>query len=218
MRKPLCILLPVLLGASTANAGTGFFVTAAAGAARIHTKYTSRYVDAARSSVPSSELGAHDLYWSVGGGYSLTDLLRVTGGYEDWGKSTAPSFVTSGSVSEEIYPLTVGAKGFYISYAPMITVVPGLSVDPEIGFLYSDVHIGTNFGSTTGTADTNFRSGFTTRPRYGLGLSLHLPGPFVVGAKYLRIDLPESKLRAGASFFTDRIRPNTFVVSAQYSF
>jgi opacity protein-like surface antigen len=218
MKRILCMLAMILTSASLAQASTGFFITAGAGQSRINSKYTSRYVDTARSSVPNSELNAHDLYWSVGCGYSITDLLRVTAGYEDWGQSTAPSSVSTGSGAAEIYPLTIGAKGFYVSYAPMITLFPGLSVDPEIGFLYSNIRIGTDWGRATGGADANNRSGYTSRPRYGLGLSLHLPGPLVVGLKYLQTDLPESELKPGASFFTNKIRPRTFVLSAQYSF
>lgn len=214
MQKLLCIILAVFVGATVTRASTGFFVTAAGGQSRFHSKYTTRFTDASRSSLPNSEVNAHDLYWSVGGGYAFTDLLRVTAGYEDWGKATGPSTSASG----EIYPLTVGAKGFYVSYAPTIHVLPLVSIDPDIGFLYSDIRIGTNFSNTTGVSDSNTKSGYTTRLRMGLGVSVHLPASFVVGIKYLQIDLPESSAKAGASFFTDKIRPRVLVLTAQYSF
>jgi hypothetical protein len=198
-----------------AEASTGFFVTAATGQSRFDTKYTSRYVDAARSSVPNAELNAHNLYWSIGCGYSVTDWVRVTAGYEDWGKSTASSSSSTG----EIYPLTVGAKGVYLSYAPILHIIPLISLDPEIGFLYSDIHVGTDFSAAHGVSDSNFKSGYSMRPRYGLGLSVHLPTvPVVVGIKYLQTDLPDAKLNPGSNFFTDKIRPRTVVLTAQYSF
>ncbi len=214
MKKLLCIVMSVLAGTLVAKASTGFFVTAAAGQSRIHTNYASRYTDDARSSVPNSELNANNLYWSVGCGYSVTDLLRVAAGYEDWGKATAPSTISTG----EIYPLTVGAKGVYVSYAPMIKIVPAISIDPDIGLLFSNIHIGTNFASAHGISDANTRSGYSTRLRLGLGVSVHLPGSFVVGIKYLQTDLPEATLKAGASFYTDKIRSRVVVLSGQYSF
>ena len=214
VKKLLCIVLSVLAGASVARASTGFFVTAAAGQSRIHTNYASRYTDDERSSVPSAELSANQLYWSVGCGYSVVDLLRVTAGYEDWGKATASSTISTG----EIYPLTVGTKGVYVSYAPMIKIVPTISLDPDIGLLYSDINIGTNFARAHGISDANTRSGSSTRVRLGLGLSVHLPGSFVVGIKYLQTDLPDAALKAGASFSTDKIRLRVLVLSGQYSF
>lgn len=214
MKKLLCIVMSVLAGAAVAKADTGFFVTAAAGQSRIHTSYASRYTDAARSSVPNSELSTNNLYWSVGCGYSATDLLRVTAGYEDWGKATAPSAISTG----EIYPLTVGAKGVYVSCAPMIRILPAISIDPDIGLLFSDLHIGTDFASAHGISDANTRSGYSTRLRLGLGMSLHLSSSFVVGIKYLQTYLPEAPLKAGASFSTDKIRPRVILLSGQYSF
>lgn len=214
MKKLFCIMMAVLASALATRASTGFFVTAAGGQSRFHSKYTTRYTDASRSSIPNSEVNAHDMYWSVGGGYSFTDLFRVTAGYEDWGQTTGSSTSPSG----DIYPLTVGAKGFYVSYAPMIHVIPLISIDPDIGFLYSDIHVGTNFAGANGISDANTQSGYTTRLRMGLGISVHPPGPFVVGIKYLQIDLPESHAKTGASFFTDKIRPRTIVLTAQYNF
>lgn len=206
--------MSVMAGASVARASTGFFVAAAAGQSRIHTNYTSRYTDAARSSVPNSELRTNNLYWSVGCGYSVTDLLRVTAGYEDWGQSTAASAISTG----EIYPLTVGAKGVYVSIAPMIKILPAMSIDPELGLFYSDTRIGTDFASAHGISDANTRSGYSTRLRLGLGVSLHLSGSFVVGVKYLQTDLPETASKVGASFYTDRIRPRVVALTGQYSF
>jgi opacity protein-like surface antigen len=206
--------MSVLVGASVAQASTDFFVTAAVGQSRIHTNYASRYTDAARSAVPNSELSAHELYWSIGCGYAPADLLRVTAGYEDWGQATAPSAISTGA----IYPLTVGAKGVYVSYAPIITIVPAISIDPDIGLLFSDIHIGTDFASATGISDANTRSGNSTRLRLGLGVSVHLSETLVVGIKYLQIDLPEATLKAGASFYTDKIRPHVIMLTGQYSF
>lgn len=210
MKNALCILL-LLAAGTVAQASTGFFVTAAGGQSQFRTKYTSRYVDATRSSVPNAEVNEHAAYWSVGCGFSFTDLLRVTAGYEDWGKVTGSSTAPTG----EIHPLTVGAKGFYASYAPMIHVIPFLSIDPEVGVLYTDVHVRTSFQND---GDPNIQSGYSTRFRYGLGISIHPPGPFVIGIKYLQIDLPGSDLKAGSTFFTDKIRPRTIVLTAQYSF
>jgi opacity protein-like surface antigen len=214
MKKLFCIAVSVLAGATAAEASTGFFVTAAGGQSRIHTKYTSRYTDATRSAIPNSEVNAHDLYWSVGGGVSFTDYLRVAAGYEDWGKTTGPSTTPSG----EIYPLTVGAKGMYVSYAPLFRIIPLISVDPEIGFLYSDIHIGTNFSSTSGMSDSNTKSGYKTCLRAGIGVSVHLPGSFAIGIKYLQIELPDTDSKVGSTFFTDKIRPRTIVLSALYTF
>ncbi|MFT3781881.1 MAG: hypothetical protein QM790_07685 [Nibricoccus sp.] len=207
----LVVLMVALALASLAEADTGFFLTAAGGQSRFRTKYTTRYTDATRSSVPNAEVNAHDLYWSVGAGLSFTDLLRVTAGYEDWGQTTG----SSASATGQIYPLTVGAKGFYASYAPMIHVIPLISVDPEVGILYSDVKLRTNFQSD---GDPNIQSGYTARFRYGIGISVHPPGPFVVGIKYLQIDLPGAEFKAGSSFFTDKIRPRVVVLTAQYNF
>jgi opacity protein-like surface antigen len=210
MKKLLCFTL-MCFAAPLLQASTGFFVTVAGGQSQFRTKYTTRYVDATRNSVPNSEVNEHGNYWAVGGGYSFTDFLRVTAGYEDWGKVTGPSMSPTG----EIYPLTVGAKGYYASFAPMIHVIPFLSIDPEVGVLYSDVHLRTNFQND---GDPNIQSGYSSRFRYGLGISLHPPGPFVIGIKYLQIDLPEAKFRAGSSFFTDKVRPRTILLTAQYSF
>ena len=210
MKKTLCFLLVCVAG-SIAQASTGFFVTAAGGQSQFRTKYTTRYTDATRSAVPNSEVNEHSNYWAVGSGVSFTDFLRVTAGYEDWGKVTGSSTTPTG----DIYPLTLGAKGFYASFAPMIHVIPFLSIDPEFGVLYTDIHVRTNFQND---GDPNIQSGYSSRFRYGLGLSIHPPGPFVIGIKYLQIDLPEAKVRAGSSFFTDKIRPRTIVLTAQYSF
>jgi len=210
MKKTLCFLLVCVAG-SIAQASTGFFVTAAGGQSQFRTKYTTRYTDATRSAVPNSEVNEHSNYWAVGSGVSFTDFLRVTAGYEDWGKVTGSSTTPTG----DIYPLTLGAKGFYASFAPMIHVIPFLSIDPEVGVLYTDIHVRTNFQND---GDPNIQSGYSSRFRYGLGLSIHPPGPFVIGIKYLQIDLPEAKVRAGSSFFTDKIRPRTIVLTAQYSF
>lgn len=106
----------------------------------------------------------------------------------------------------------------YVSYAPMIKIVPAISIDPDIGLLYSDIQIGTSFAGAHGISDANTRSGYSTRLRLGLGMSVHLPGSFVVGVKYLQTDLPEATLRAGASFYTDKIRLRVIVLSGQYSF
>jgi hypothetical protein len=142
------------------------------------------------------------------GGFSFTDFARFTAGYEDWGKTTGSSASSTG----DIYPLTVSAKGFYLSYAPMIHVLPLISIDPEVGVLYSNVHVGTNFASSVGLADTSTKSGYSARKRFGLGVSVHPPGPFVIGVKYLQIDLP------APSYVTEKIRPNTIILTAQYSF
>jgi hypothetical protein len=213
MKKLFCILISILAGAEIARAGTGLFITAAAGQSQVHTNYISRFVGPF-DSVPSSVLDAHNLYWSIGGGYSATNLLRVTAGYEDWGKETAPSMVSRGA----IYPLTVGAKGVYASYAPAIKIAPRLSIDPDIGFLLANLHIGTDWARTYGVSDANTKSGYSTRLRLGLGMSMRLPRHFVVGIKYLQTDLPEMSLKPRASFYTDKIRPRAFMLSGQYSF
>ena len=199
------------LSAGVAQASTGFFVTAAAGQSRFSTKYTTRYVDAARSTVPNAEVNEHANYWSVGCGVSFTDYARFTAGYEDWGKVTGSATSPTG----EIYPLSVGAKGFYASYAPMIHVFPFLSIDPEVGVFYTDIHMRTNFQSD---GDPNIQSGYSARMRYGLGVSIHPPGPFVIGLKYLMVDLPGAELKPGSTFFTDKIRPRTILLTAQYGF
>jgi hypothetical protein len=214
MKKLLFLLMSVFAGACVAEASTGFFFTAATGQSRINAKYTSLYTDATRETAVGAELNSHTLYWSVGLGFSLTDLLRVTAGYEDWGKSTAPA----GTGADQIYPLTVGDRGYYVSYAPMIKVFPRVSIDPEIGLLYSNIDISTDFGRSNGFVDTNVRLGHSTLPRYGIGISVHLPGTFVVGVKYLQIELPGAGPRFGSAFFTEKIRARTLVLSAQCSF
>jgi len=206
----------MLAFAQVARAGDGFFVTASAGQSRVKTNYVSRYLDSARSSLPQSKLDGRNLYWSVGVGYGLTNLLRVVAGYEDWGKSTASSAAADGTA---LYPLTVEAKGVYAAYAPVLQLALGLELQAEVGFLYSDLHLGTNFGSINNVSDTNVRASYSLRPRYGLGLAYKIPVLDVkVGIKYLQIDLPDARVSAGSAFSTGNIRPSTVVVSAQYSF
>ncbi len=164
--------------------------------------------------MPQADLDERNLYWSVGGGYEFTSLLRVVAGYEDWGVSTG----SSSSAAGEIYPLTVGAKGIYAAYAPVLKLAFGFQLEAEVGFLYSDLNIGTDFGSAHALRDVNVRSEYSVRPRYGIGLSYRLPIAFTVGIKYLKLDLPESKLQAGSAFYTDKIRPSTVVITAAYNF
>ncbi len=91
----------------------------------------------------------------------------------------------------------------------------GLYVGTDLGVFYTDIHLRTNFQSN---GDPNIQSGYSARMRYGLGFSLHPPGPFVIGLKYLMVDLPGAERIAGSTFFTDKIRPRTILLTAQYSF